>query len=87
MMGQNTVFHFTFQLFRKSRDLSGLVVDHLRSYHNMAQKLAVIRIIVFRKRTQFPGLSNIMEHRSCDQKILIQDRISPAVILAEFHHA
>ena len=80
------MFQLALQLLRKSRDFPGFIMDHLRSDHNMSQKLSVIRIIIHGKRAEFFGLADIMKHGCCDQQVFIENGICTAVITAELHY-
>ena len=58
----------------------------LASHDNMAQKLSVIGIVVFRKIGNLLQLPYIMKKSCCKQKVSFQKGILLYVEIAEPHH-
>lgn len=59
----------------------------LHTDHDMAQKLAVVGVIVGRKGGKFLGFSNIMKHGRRDEEVSVQEIILVRIEIAEFYHA
>ena len=58
---------------------------YLGTDDDMSEKLSVIRIIIGRECRKFLCLSDIMEHRCCQKKIAVDQRILFAEIVAHLH--
>ena len=53
----------------------------------MAQKLAVIRVIIFRENREFLRLTQIVKHGSREQQVAVEQRIVACVIVAQLDNA
>ena len=86
-MRQNAVLPFICQHHREARDGTDGLSQHFRTDHDMADELALIRIVVVRKFGQLPNLADIVADRGGDQQIPVEDPVCPCEIFAQMNHA
>ncbi len=86
VMRENAVPQFQRQHRRKVRNRFQLLINHLDTDHNVADKLTLLRIIIPRKRGQFARLADVVKHRRRDQQILLQRRVQTAVRITQLCH-
>ena len=82
-MGKDAVLEGRLQARRKIRDLRGVVVDHFRADHDMAEKLAVVGILVDGKIRKLIDLADIVKHRGRDEQVPVDIRIALGKEIAE----
>ena len=75
------------QTFRKIRNPTNPQAYKLHTDHDMAQKLAVVGVIVGRKGGKFLGFSNVMKHGRRNEEVSVQEIILVRIEIAEFYHA
>lgn len=67
---QDAVFQFRFQNRRETGYCAGFLAYHFRSHDDVAQKLAVVGVVVFREEGDFSCFSDVMADGCRDQEVL-----------------
>ena len=85
-MGDDTVLQFGFQNGGKSLYRGCPVMNHLRSDHDMAKHLSLIRIFICRKERQLRRFSYVVQDRRRDQQIPVHCGVMLCDVAAQSRH-
>ena len=86
MVSEYTVLDHHLELCREAFYAGGVVMHHLRPDHDMAEQLAVIRVLIKREIRKLLHFAYVMEHGGCEQQIPVDSRIAASQEVTHFCH-